>query len=114
MTSTNELRFAAFVTAFAEEFPGPTPQQRAELERVILSAIAADGREVVPWRRVIRSIPDELRPFAPDVLTGMWLSGDIWMASVKGQWQVAKGDAADRARADRDRHHGSVTPPIAV
>nr|WP_046286038.1 hypothetical protein [Mycobacterium sp. UM_NZ2] len=118
MTSTDELRFAAFVAAFEEDSPSPSPEQRAQLEAVILSAIAAeshpDGREVVPWRRVIRSIPSELRDYAPDVVTAMWLSGDVWLCSVGGQYQVAKGSAADRARADRDRHHGSITAPLAV
>ena len=114
MTSTDELRFAAFVAAFEEDSPSPTPEQRAQLEQCILSAIAADGREVVPWRRVIRSIPTELRDFAPDVVTAMWTDGTLWMCSVKGQWMLAKGDAADAARVERDRFHGSVTAPLAV
>ncbi|MBS9532066.1 hypothetical protein KIH27_00525 [Mycobacterium sp. M1] len=114
MTSTDELRFAAFVAAFEEDSPSPTAEQRAELERCILSAIAADGREVVAWSRIVRSIPPELRDLAPDVVTAMWTDGTLWMCSVKGQWMLAKGDAADRARADRDRFHRSVTAPLAV
>jgi len=113
-TRADELRFKTFLAAFEEDSPSPTAHQRAELEQCILAAIAADGREVVPWRRVVRSIPPELRDLAPDVVTAMWLSGELWMASVKGAWQVAIGDAADRARVDRDRFHRSVTAPLAV
>ncbi|MGV0633055.1 hypothetical protein ABQE69_05425 [Mycolicibacillus trivialis] len=114
MTSADELRFAAFVAAFEEDSPSPTAEQRAELERIILAAIAADGREVVAWSRIVRSIPSELRDLAPDVVTQLWTDGRVWLCSVKGAWQVAIGDAADRARVDRDRFHGSVTPPLAV
>lgn len=114
MTSTDELRFAAFVAAFEEDSPSPTAEQRAELEQCILSAITADGREVVAWSRIRRSVPSELRDFAPDVVTAMWTDGTLWMCSVKGQWMLAKGDAADAARVERDRFHGSVTAPLAV
>lgn len=114
MTSTDELRFAAFVAAFEESHPSPTTDQRVQLEQCILSAIAADGREVVAWSRIVRSIPPELRYLAPDVVTQLWTDGRVWLCSVKGAWQVAVGDAADRARADRDRHHGSITAPLAV
>lgn len=115
MTSTaDELRAAEFLAAFAEDFPEPSPFQRVELERIILGAIAADGREVVGWSRIRRAIPPGLRPYDSAVLTQMWTDGKVWLCSVKGQWQVAKGDAADRARVDRDRFHGSVTAPLAV
>ncbi|MEB3020894.1 hypothetical protein [[Mycobacterium] crassicus] len=121
MTTTTaereRLRSAAFVAAFTDEWT-PTPEQRAELAPLILAAIAevsaaVDG-DVVPWARVRRRLPAHLRPYDADVLTQMWLDGRVWLCSVKGQWQVAKGDAADRARVDRDRHHGSATAPLAI
>lgn len=114
MTGTDDLRAAAYVAAFEESQPSPTPEQRAELEALILAAIAADGREVVAWARIRRAIQPELRSFDADVLTAMWTDGKVWLCSVGGQWQVAKGDAADRVRVDRDRFHGSVTAPLAV
>lgn len=113
----DQLRRAAYAAAFTDEWT-PTPAQRAELAPLILAAIAqvsaaVDG-DVVPWARVRRRLPAHLRPYDADVLTALWLDGTVWLCSVAGRWQVAIGDAADRARVDHDRHHSCARPPVAI
>ncbi|TXI56888.1 hypothetical protein [Mycolicibacter arupensis] len=105
---------ADYTAEFDADLPDPTPEQRAELERLIVAAIRGDGREVVPWARIQRQLPEGLREFASSVVTAMWLDGAVWLASVHGRWMVAEGDAADLTRAEHDRHHGCARPPLAV
>jgi hypothetical protein len=115
--SADRVRVEAFAAVFAEGWPDPSPEQRAEAERLILAALTAEaawGRDVVAWARIRRVLPPELRPFDASVLTELWFSGKVWTCSVRGRWQVALGDVSDLARAARDLAGHRVTTPLAV
>jgi hypothetical protein len=108
------LRQRAYTAAFADSDPDPTPAEHAEAARLILGAIAADGREVVPWLRIRRQLPEHLRQYDNRVLTAMWLAGTVWIISNRGRWYVAAGDQHDQQRAARDHLAGTVSVSRAI
>jgi hypothetical protein len=108
------LRQRAYTAAFADGDPDPSPAEHAEAARLVLAAIAADGREVVPWLRIRRQLPEHLRRYDNRVLTAMWLVGTVWIVSNRGRWFVAAGDQHDLQRAARDHQAGRVSVPRAM
>jgi hypothetical protein len=110
----DEARRAAFAAAFAEDWPDPTPEQRAAVERHIISAIRALGGDVQPWRRVRRRIPAQLRAFDVQTMNSMYDEGKLWVMSVHGHWLVAEGGPAEELRVAHDRHWGICRAPRAI